>query len=439
MKKLFVVLISSLGLTSPLYAEFAPKLNEICTPSPATHLSKSHVDNKKILGMLYKNQAIQDIDIDTSGAAVDRVSAVLDPDTFCKPGRCTDDGAKALKNANGVLIGYTQRHRGEVRSGEAGYQFKFGLANLESFLTKGTGAPECIVPTPPPGAQPPIDPPKQDEARVPLRLIVRKNVTDLNVSQGNTDAFQNLDRASLSIVNNRIQQSTAYDLQAVVGVGIGQMPIGTLPGNYLELIPYFSINRQQTTGNAPDDAANVYNLGGGLLADFLFRIGEVENSLASSVNYTNSQRSGARIANGAIVYTPNPNARIIPGIGTYTMIGPLKVTVTPRLKYVFGAVLNDGGDPNLVGTKDFQRYGGRVEFAASVPSLVKGLGFNAGYEFLKNSGGTNVHNIERFEASSSYTFPEQEYWSLLLKYVNGRDLDTLERERKVTFGIGLKY
>jgi hypothetical protein len=43
------------------------------------------------------------------------------------------------------------------------------------------------------------------------------------------------------------------------------------------------------------------------------------------------------------------------------------------------------------------------------------------------------------ETSLSYVLPGQEFWSIDLKYVEGRNLDTLEKQQLLTLGVGLKY
>lgn len=369
------------------------------------------------------------------------MNALLSPSTFCLGDRCASDGLDGLTAARTELINYVARHRSAVRDGEAGYRFKFETTAVDfrAFFRDGTGAPACIVPPPLPGDNPAKKPPKQDESRIPTRFIVRSNVADLGVGRDD-DAFKKVDRASLSIINNRVQENTAYNIQGVFGVGFGQFPITEVPGTYLEFIPYFSFKRQQTTGNSPADAPDVYNLGGGLIADLQFGAGPLGNDLQFSTNYTSSQRSGARIANGSLIYTPYPDPTIIPGISRFRRFGSVLITLTPQLKYIFGSVMADGGDPDLAGTSDFHRFGARVELATLIDSgTFEGTGFNVAYEYLNNASGGPVKNIERFEASTSYTFPKQKLWSVILKYVDGRDLDTLEVERKWTFGLGLKY
>ena len=48
-------------------------------------------------------------------------------------------------------------------------------------------------------------------------------------------------------------------------------------------------------------------------------------------------------------------------------------------------------------------------------------------------------SVARFDSTLAYTMPGQEFWSLQLKYVYGRNLDTLERLQQISLGVGLKY
>jgi hypothetical protein len=443
--KIFVALLTS-GLVFPgtlLAADFAPKLDEICSPSPVTATSNSRVSPDIFFDKFFTKQELSngylDKDHPRRVTYEDRVAAMLSPAGYCSNGRCSDEGKKALPIARATLINYFSNHRQPIRDGEAGYQFTFEVTaeNVRAFLLEGKGAPACIVPPPPPGQSAAKKPPKQDETRIPTRVMVRKNIADLHVGQGD-EAFKGIDRASLSIKNDINLKSTAYDLDAVLGVGFGQFPITSTAGTYLEFIPYFTFKRQQTTGNTPPNAADVYNIGGGIMSDMQFNTGPLGNDFQFATNYVNSQRSGARVASGSLVYAPYPEP--IAGISRPAVYGPISVMLTPQLKYIYGSVLADGGDPNLVGTNSFQRYGGRTEFALTVDDgTLEGMGVNLAFDYLTNSSPSPVKKIVRFEGSTSYTLPKQKLWSVVAKYINGRDLDTLENEQKWSLGVGFKY
>ena len=70
--------------------------------------------------------------------------------------------------------------------------------------------------------------------------------------------------------------------------------------------------------------------------------------------------------------------------------------------------------------------------------LLKGFTFNVSYEWYKVLQGP-LEMVPRFETSLNYTIGDKELWALQLKYVNGRNLDTLEKQRQITLGVGVKY
>jgi hypothetical protein len=118
---------------------------------------------------------------------------------------------------------------------------------------------------------------------------------------------------------------------------------------------------------------------------------------------------------------------------------PLSFVLTLQAKTIFGQVLNAGSDPNLNASKDFVRIGPRVGVTVfGEAGVFAGWSVSATYEYQKVLQG-QFTSVSRFDTVLAYTMPGQEFWSLQLKYVDGRNLDTLERLQQISLGVGLKY
>jgi hypothetical protein len=113
--------------------------------------------------------------------------------------------------------------------------------------------------------------------------------------------------------------------------------------------------------------------------------------------------------------------------------------LTLQAKTVFGQVLHAGSDPTLNASKNFVRIGPRVGITVfGETGIFAGWSASAMYEDQEVLQG-QFKSVARFDSTLAYTMPGQEFWSLQLKYVDGRNLDTLERLQQISLGVGLKY
>jgi hypothetical protein len=161
---------------------------------------------------------------------------------------------------------------------------------------------------------------------------------------------------------------------------------------------------------------------------------------------------------GKVTYTPYINPLVIPGIATTERVGDFLLMLRPQAVFIYGDVIDSGNTPVLtnvasnliltnVGAKTtltnagtFQRVGTHLEFSANADTgMLQGVGVRFAYDYLKSHGGGPMSQVTLFTAIVSYPMPKQEYWSVQLKYTDGRNLDTLEQQQLLTLGIGLKY
>jgi hypothetical protein len=435
---------------------FEPQMAEVCRPVAG---GPSRVSPRVVLKRVLRD--ISDIDLDKDGATLSdaqKVEALLAGPDYCAGAgancdpKTRDATNAALGRIQSQLTGYLQRHTRQVDPVTGGYQFAFVVtgANLRAFFLdpKSGLAPACVASA---GSAPgmPNPPVADDKSRADWQFRVRNSVADLAVGQGES-AFKGLQRASFSVNSDRLQSSTTYNIQGVVGAALGQTPIPSWSGAYLEVTPYVSYTSQFVDGNNPKKLTDVENIGAGVTGDLLFpALGfqnlfpltrGMYNDLQFGSQIVHSARSGMDVASGRITYTPYINPTVVPGIATTARVGDFLVMLMPRGVFIYGDVINNGKDPVPTQTGTFQRLGTHLEFSANADAgALNGFGFNVSYDYLKSLGAAPLSQIALFTAALSYTLPKQEYWSVQLKYTDGRNLDTLEQQRLVTLGIGLKY
>jgi hypothetical protein len=225
------------------------------------------------------------------------------------------------------------------------------------------------------------------------------------------------------------------------------MPIA--PGTFAEFIPFVAYTRQYVAGANPNKLSNVDNVGLGFLGDLLLPASALQNAfpltkgiyndVQASFEEVHSDISATDIISAKLAYSPYIDPTVLPGIWTTERVGDFLLMLTPQGVFISGDVLDNGGNPNLNKTGNFQRLGAHVGFSVtSDTGVFNGFGFNTTYDYLRSYGGP-VTNIALFTSTLSYTMPKQNFWSVQLQYQDGRNLDTLVQQKLITLGVGLKY
>jgi hypothetical protein len=448
--KRVLLCLACLMFSDLAYAEvFDPQVTDVCTPVP-TPGHPGRLSPRSVIGLLLKNQGIADVDIDTTGADVsyaEKADAVISGPEFCSRAgaHCGKNAKTQLDVAQEILVAYLQRHTVPVSPGTSGYQFTFAVttANVRDFLLSPNSklVPTCVAANTEAGTPAPKAP--VNTSRIPGRLIVRKNIGDLPIAQ-NDPAFKGLQQASLSVSNNEILPSTTYNVQGVIGYGFGQSPIGS--GAVGEIIPFVAYTGQFVDGANPNKVTNVNNIGPGVTGDLLFPALGVfpltrgmYNDVQGTVQEVHSYVSATDILSAKLTYTPYFDPTVLPGVGTTALVGDYLLMLMPQGVFISGDVLDNGSNPNLNKSGTYQRLGTHVAFSASaVTGILNGFSFNASYDYLRSYGGP-ISNIDLFTSTISYTMPQQDFWSVQLQFQDGRNLDTLVKQKLLTLGIGAKY
>jgi hypothetical protein len=440
MRPVMLVLVT-LIVPIQAFADFKP--SQICTPEVIRPGSRGQVDQRQLVGQLLKAQGLSEIDLDTRAHEVTypmKRDAILAPSAFCETHKfCAKDAVQKLGRAYTELFIFIRTNSKPVEPGKTGFEIlraSNGRTVTPEELLADTWsdisavcvvAPEkSTVPTQPDG--------KVEKPSVTQRFMVRKKVDDLRYSQDEKTKFKALDRASLSVTSDYIKHTTTYAIDGVAGYGIGKIPLGQYAE--AEIVGFGSYTRQFVAGAAPKNAPNVHNIGFGGLGNVIFDAFGGSHSLQFYSQFVHSDVTDANIVSGNMVYTPLTGVLI--GRPIY-LFGTIAVLLTPQAKFVFGRVLEAGTSTELVSKDDFTRAGGRIELLlVDDGGFFNGFSLRTSYEYLKVITGT-FDSIDRFESTLSYKFPEQQFWSIDLRFMYGRNLDTLEQQRQLTLGVGFKY
>ncbi|HXL67478.1 MAG TPA: hypothetical protein VN930_01800 [Xanthobacteraceae bacterium] len=431
----FLPLIVLLAPHNLAAASLNPKIEEICTQAPKPGQVTS-VDHRRLVGYLLKSQQIYDVDLDKSGGDVSyaqKTQAILRFDRFCAAGTCSKDAEAKLAEALGALYDFLKDHSRPLPAGQNGFVVTPAIVDrpdpkaLQAFL-EGNGGYQlaCVAATLKPEPQPEQTQAEKEVAAAFANVRIRKNIEDLRVSR-TSKKFDSVDRANIGLNKDYVKRSQTFSLEGVAGVPLTEDRASSW-------ILFTSYKAQHV--NPASKTPNTGNVGVGLLNDSRFMVGEYEQSLQLFSHLVHSYVTDSNLVTGNVVFTPD---FLFPGVGiAYNPNdGPFAFLIKPQLKLFYAHVIDAGTNPILVADKEYLRAGPRVEFwIFGTTGLVKNYSFNTNYEFQEAFRGP--FDVARLESKLVYTFPEQQNWSLQLSYVNGRDLNTLERQKQLTLGLGYR-
>jgi hypothetical protein len=441
------IIVSLLGITPTvaMSAPFDPPISTLCAKSAPLVVNKP-----MLLKQLLIYEKIFDGDLDQGPGEITfevRKDAVLHPDDFCKRSQCAKGVADKLGNSVVQLGIFLISHSHPPADTSKGYVLTSNVSSdidvVQKYLTSDVIGARCVAPLPS-TVVPSNGTPNQDFANpseagsggatsLLTRISLRKNVADLIYSTDSAK-FKGLDPATFNVTSDLLKHSNAFTIDLALGAPVGPKAFGN--GVTGQIIPFVTYDQNYVEGD-PTNKSKVFNLGAGITGDMLFPLLGFYQDVQFFPKYVNSFSTGAKIVSGNLVYTPEPDLPLI-GQVFYVIPGTLSVQLAPQLIYVYGDVINDGGDPSLLKTGNFQRLGPKIAFAAVGEGLLAGYTYSASYEDLKSWGGP-VSAVALFQTSLNYTFANVPSWSAQVQYVNGRNLDTLQQQRQITLGFGLKF
>lgn len=419
---------------------FTPELDEICVPNPMPAAARGSVDREALIDALFAKAKIERRDL-RGFTSKEQLQAVLHPRELCMaPGRCSKEKEAKFVHANELLFGFLRRNSRPVAPGESGFEVSPPISRstdlaqvaeserlVDGFLRgKGRLRVACIA-----GPVAPADEAHAQARKIFSSIAIRKSIDDLAVAPGSED-FRSAGRATVSYTDDGIKGTRTLNSEGVAGYKLPDSLLGTRSS--ATLFATYSGNR--VWAKDPKDDENIGNVGAGILGNFGFDVFNTSQRVQVFGHYVHSHVTNSDIFSTKLTMSPNLP---LPGVGRiFQPGGPLAFAWDPQLKLVYGSVLNAGSNPLLVESSDYARGGGKISFwIFGLDGIFKNFTFNASYESLKVWKGP-LDTVARFESALSYAWGDQENWAIELKYVNGRNVDTLEREQIVKIGLGYK-
>ncbi len=398
---------------------------------------------RRLVEAILRAQGLRDSDLDSEhdiGLDI-RVEAIVYYNKFCTPARhCSDDTPEKLAKAVTSLAIFLERYSRSVPADQSGFEVTPPVARdsldqprLFAFLHDKPGSHRLTCVAAPNKPAPPKPSEEQQKiAKALSGIVVRAKVADLGVSSADKK-FDSLDSASISFTSDYIAKTQTVAASGVVGYQFAKSPFG----DYSSVIPYFSYTGKKLNGAGASRSQDIGNVGGGMLGDFNFPVNGYYQNIQLSSQYLHSYVTDTDLLTGTLLYTPDFP---FPGVGiAYNPNdGPVSFLLKPQAKFLYGSVLHAGSNPSLIAKNDYSRGGGRIElWLFGEQGALKNFTFNSSYEYLKVWVGP-FDAVWRWENTLNYVFPDQKNWSLQFKYSDGRNLDTLEREKLLTVGVGFK-
>jgi hypothetical protein len=443
MRLILFSVVTTLIISPAIAAGFAPAIEQVCKPKPVKAGERGEVDRKMLLGQLLSG--ISDIQLDTEGGDLtfpNKRDAIINPVLFCQSRSCGKGIEDKLAGLRTDLIEFFRANSMPVAPDKGGFEIRRTGGQMTGEIVPGEFFGDsfsgisavCVAAVKKEANGLGKKQGEKDNGRPAIteRLMVRKSVTDLRVSQSQKDKFKALDRAAFSVTDDYLKNTQSYNIDGVAGYALTNVPFAN---GYGEFIGFGSYTRQFVTGTVPKGSANVHNMSFGLLDNIVYDWGGERHNLQLFSQILHSEVSYATLLTGNVIYSPLTGR----WIGEPGYIGTFAFQFSPQIKYVYGHVLEAGFDPNFIAQKEYNRVGSRIELlVVDDGGMFNGFSLRTAYEYLRVLSGP-LQTVERLESTLSYKFPDQEFWSIDLKYVNGRNLDTLELQKMLTVGVGFKY
>jgi hypothetical protein len=447
-RELFAILISTSMWTSASAATFEPKVADVCTKS--SHNPKIYLlDPRRLVGQLVEKVAgVSAIDLDASGNGVlfpENAKALLDPQGFCKGGKCSTQTQTALGTAFISLKSFVDRHGSIAKSpgdidtrslnkdDSALRRFLLGLPSAENICLLAPPSPLVAGPS----AEKPGSSTKPLLADVPHYFALRQNVEDLAIPQSDP-SFKGLKQASISWTDDMFARKSSFALDLAAGYTFGRFSLDE-DGHFLgQVTPFITYDQQFVQTSNPTQNSRAQNIGVGVVGDVTFPTGfGGYQNVQFYPKYVESVSSRAKVLSGNFVYTPMYG---IPGIDNVYYLVPdlLSFLITPRLKVVVNDVVTPGTNTALLKQGSYYWFGPQLQFALFGEGIFDGFTYNLSYEKYDVVRGL-IPNVYLFQTSLNYDFGKSKLISVQLSYKKGRNLDTLENINQVTLGLGAKY
>ncbi len=442
-------LITAAGLAVGMAAVSGPAaaldLKSICVPDPSGAQPAPHLDRGKLVRAVLDGAQIADVDIDVAGGALtddDRLQFLADPITYCRDRKtCSEAGFDHGMSARGALWiqlkAWSHSDPGDKATWISGPVPAPGQPDLvKQFLVIRPGDYRSACPVDLFKDQKAFIPKLGDKdgqpaeggnaatTQVTTALRLRGSVDDLGIS-ADADAFKKAGRAQLSISQDRLIHNTSVSVEGALGVAV----IDT-SGN--SIIPYVYYKRQHVAGANPDSVPEVNNLALGVLGSFDDWV-HADQRFVLGAQVLKDLEAKTELLSFHETWSPLLKAP------TFSPTGGFALWARPSLTAVVGHVLKSGTSADFKTANNYGRIGPQIDATFAVfDGPFSGWSVSSSFTHLEAVYG-KLPSVQNWTGDLSFTFPKTENLAIDIKYVDGRDSDTLKKQKLYTVGIGLKY
>lgn len=279
------------------------------------------------------------------------------------------------------------------------------------------------------GESPPAPP--SPPSSIAVRPVLRGTVKDLSIA---TSDLKDAEAATIGYSEDKIAETTTFELDAVAGVRIGSRT-----GSF-ELIPYFSYERKAITG----DDSDIEILSPGILAAWRFERPDFGFHARLEASFIDDMEQGSHQGKIRVYVDPaiwlGPNAGTLFG-GNLPTFRPL--LLRPKLTLIADAskIYRAGTNADLADAKDYWGFGGDLSLRArlDVGSPISDFVLTGGVRHLELKGSIELDHARRWYGSLEYAPSAFPYVGLALEFNNGRNDDTFQREDTYGLSLRLRY
>jgi len=434
--------------------DFCPRKDGTVDPATAVDkdaLAASLLDANKVPRRFEPRVAPLRKNFPDLAALSDRAFLLVQGRDVCKDLGCSKAEAKSLAGAAQALvrIGLTA---------QPGFAVSSRVARRDEFFLRSDVTLRCIAmpgdadkPTGPDAASGRAEPEPFSLAHV----RVRGTPSDLLVAPGYA-GYDDASKAKLSYEDDRVAKTRSTQLTGAVGYALRLGEWSSIRADrpsetsLLRAIPYaaFDIETSRTTGQPRADKSNQFDTGA--LIELLWsRVTPVpsriegtdteyvhqDNYLAVTPHYRIDYKDHSAILGVNFLYRPY----VMNGFNSPVALG-LGVN-----GYFLGDVRFNNGHFTSIGTRDpaasgdFSRFGGRLGFyVGSSDGFPIPFDLTVAGIYMRALAGQPGH-LSQLKAELGIYFTRKKNLGVDFAYSRGRAEDLDDRERKFTFGLGIKF
>jgi hypothetical protein len=266
-------------------------------------------------------------------------------------------------------------------------------------------------------------------------FVIRKNVADLPITHADSQ-FKGLDKASIAVNDDYVNSKLGINVDLALGYNFEPYVLTADQNSYVTFTPFVYYHQQYVAAKMTSQDQNIYNVAGGLLSTWqLYQIGQFQ----VAPKFVHAIHADADIESLNLLYTPPITVAGIGGAAEVPLTnGLIFFRFAPRLQVAYSDVTKASTELSALPRGEFGWAGPNLALYLYGAGALEGWSYTASYVYLTRFAGS-VSNVQRFEDALNYSLSSDDTWSLQIKYVYGPDLDTLQFQKLLTVGIGLKY